>query len=150
MKKIISLFKRNYEGNRQVYNEVVPGAEWVIDGEGKATRKIDGTCCLIKNGELFKRYDVKQGKTPPIGFIPAQEPDPITGHWPGWLPISKEDRYHNEAFHTMQVNGQVKDGTFELIGPKINGNPENEGSHFLIEHGIIIFDDCPRNFEELK
>jgi hypothetical protein len=34
MKKIISLFKRDYEGNRQVYNEVVPGAEWVTNGGG--------------------------------------------------------------------------------------------------------------------
>ena len=40
MKKIASLFKRDYEGNRQVINEVVEGCEWVLEGEGTATRKI--------------------------------------------------------------------------------------------------------------
>jgi hypothetical protein len=83
MQKIISLFQRNYEGDRQVRDEVTPGAEWVIAGEGVATRKLDGTCCLL-DGDYFKRYDAKQGKKTPIGFFPAQEPDPVTGHWPGF------------------------------------------------------------------
>lgn len=43
MKKIISLFQRNYNGDHLVRNEVVPGAEWVLAGEGVATRKFDGT-----------------------------------------------------------------------------------------------------------
>ena len=43
MQKVISLFKRDYEGNRQIYNELVEGAEWVVAGEGVATEKIDGT-----------------------------------------------------------------------------------------------------------
>ena len=43
MKKIISLFQRNYEGDRLVRDELVPGAEWVAAGEGVATRKWDGT-----------------------------------------------------------------------------------------------------------
>lgn len=37
MKKIISLFQRNYDGDRLVRNEVVSGAEWVMNGEGTAT-----------------------------------------------------------------------------------------------------------------
>lgn len=32
MKKIISLFQRNHEGNRKVRDEVVPDAQWVLDG----------------------------------------------------------------------------------------------------------------------
>jgi hypothetical protein len=38
VKKIISLFQRNYETDRRVRDEVVPGAEWVLAGEGVATR----------------------------------------------------------------------------------------------------------------
>ena len=87
MRKIISLFQRDYDGDRLVRDEVVPGAEWVIAGEGTATRKFDGTCCLVRDGRLFKRYDAKQGKTPPAGFEPAQDPDEVTGHWPGWMPV---------------------------------------------------------------
>lgn len=59
MKKIISLFKRDYKGNRQVYNEIVPDAEWVVRNEGIATIKYDRTCCKIENGKLFRRYDRK-------------------------------------------------------------------------------------------
>ena len=96
MKKIISLFQRNYDGDRLVRDEVVPGAEWVIAGEGRATVKLDGTCCMVRNGVLYKRYDAKKGKMPPAGFEPAQEPDPVTGHWPGWLPVGDgpDDQYH--------------------------------------------------------
>ena len=69
MKKIISLFQRNYDGDRLVRDELVPGAEWVAAGEGKATRKWDGTCCMVRDGVLFKRYDAKAGKTPPAWRI---------------------------------------------------------------------------------
>ena len=48
MKKIISLFQRNYNTDRLVRNEVVPGAEWVLAGEGTPTRKYDGVCTMIR------------------------------------------------------------------------------------------------------
>ncbi len=93
MQKIISLFQRNYDGDRLVRDEVVPGAEWVIAGEGVATRKWDGTAVLVRDGRLFARYDAKRGKTPPAGWEAAQEPDPVTGHWPGWIEATRpEDR----------------------------------------------------------
>jgi hypothetical protein len=148
MQKIISLFQRNYDGDRLVRDEVVPGAEWVLNGEGVATRKFDGTCCLIQDGKLYKRYDAKQGKTPPEGFLPAQEPDAVTGHWPGWLPVgdSPADQYHREAFNEEPV---FSDGTYELVGPKVQGNPEGYDSHQLIRHGSETL-DAPRTFEGLK
>jgi hypothetical protein len=146
MEKIKSLFQRNYDGNRQVRNEVVPGSEWVINGEGVATEKIDGTCCMVKDGELYKRYDAKQGKTPPEGFIPAQEPDEVTGHWPGWLLVGDgpEDKWHRQAF-----NHGHQDGTYELIGPKIQGNKYKYDAHNLEPHGAKVI-DAPRDFESLK
>lgn len=154
MKKIISLFQRNYTGDRLVRDEVVPGAEWVLDGEGIPTRKWDGTCVRILNGEMWKRYDAKRGKTPPSGFEPAQpEPDPITGHWPGWLPVgaSREDRWHREGFdHATPSCGPLQDGTYELIGPKVNGNPENVDSHRLIKHGSVLLSSAPREFDLIR
>ena len=39
MKKTLSLFQRNYDGDRLVRDELVPGAEWVASGEGVATRR---------------------------------------------------------------------------------------------------------------
>lgn len=150
MKKIISLFKRDYEGTRQVYNEVTPGAEWVLAGEGIPTQKIDGTCCMVKDGQLYKRYDAKKGKTPANGFIPAQdEADEVTGHWPGWLFVGDgpEDKWHREAF----AQGGFPDGTFELCGPKIQGNPYGLRNHILIAHGIDVIKPEPaRDFDGLR
>ena len=150
MQKIISLFKRDYEGTRMVLNEIVPGAEWVVSGEGTATRKWDGTCCMVRGSKLYKRYDAKNGKKPPPGFEPAQEPDPVTGHQPGWLLVGDgpDDRWHREAGGAI---GAPPDGTYELCGPKVQGNPEKFDRHTLIPHGTLgIFPDAPRTFDALR
>ncbi len=149
MKKIISLYQRNYDGDRLVRDEVVPGAEWVIAGEGVATRKFDGTCCMIRGGKLFKRYDAKAGKIPPDGFEAAQDPDPITGHHPGWIPVGDgpEDTWHREAFAIL---GDRLDGTYELVGPKIQGNPEKFPVHQLVRHGAFELAWMPRNYEAIR
>lgn len=171
MKKIITLFKRNYDGDRLVREAVVEGAEWVLRGEGVATRKFDGSCCMIRggrlfSGRLFKRYDRKtdrktgRQKPAPRGWEPAQElPDETTGHWPGWVPIepgNPEDKWHWEAFEELVrreesiLAERPLGGTYELVGPKIQGNPEAFGSHLLIRHGQERIPDCPRTFEGIK
>src|SRR5262249_44568274 len=126
VQRTIPLLKRNNDGDRLVRDEVVPGAEWVLAGEGVATRKWDGTCCLIRDGKLYKRYEakvrfataddpeqgcigVRDGKSegflyvgfPPYGFELACEPDPRTGKVQGWVPVSNdkpEDRWHREGW----------------------------------------------------
>lgn len=149
MEKIIGLFKRDYEGTRLILNEIVPGAEWVPAGEGVATQKFDGTCCMVRDGKLYKRYDAKKWKTPPLGFEPAQEPDPVTGHHPGWLPVGDgtDERWHREAFARC---ASWTDGTYELCGPKVQGNPEKFEQHTLVVHGSVKLPDCPRTFDALK
>lgn len=148
MQKILTLFERDWDtpGN-PIFNRVTPGAEWVTAGEGMATRKYDGTCCMIRDGVLYKRYDAKQGKTPPEGFEPAQDPDPVTGHWPGWLKVGDgpEDKWFRAVKHT-----DYPDGTYELIGPKIQGNPEGVPEHILMHHGATVLFDAPRDFKGLK
>jgi hypothetical protein len=159
MKKIMSLFQRNYEGDRKVRDEVTPGAEWVVQGEGYATRKWDGVAVLVKDGQVFKRYDAKTGRTPPIDFIPAQpNPDPKSGHWPGWVPAEgPESKYIREAVEWAQKNkfaGGIPDGTYEACGPKIGtrhgANPEGLTEHILVPHGKDILEDCPRTFDGIK
>ncbi len=156
MQKIISLFQRNYDGDKLVRNEVVPGAEWVLRGEGTPTRKFDGTCCLVRDGKLYKRYEVAKGKKPPPNFEAASEIDPITGKQQGWLPVSDgpEDKYHREAwnlFCCIQATGDPEEdnGTYELLGPKIQGNPEGKDKHKLEPHGCQSL-DCPRDFDGIK
>jgi len=150
MKKIKSLFERNYDGDGLVRNEVVAGSEWVINGEGVPTRKFDGTCCKVESGILYKRYDAKKLRTPPDGFIPAQDYDPITDHMPGWVAVSESepsDKWHVKAF--LEMPG-LPDGTYELCGEKIQKNPERVIGYVLIPHGKEILDGCPRDYDGIK
>jgi hypothetical protein len=153
MQKIISLFQRNYGTDYLVRNEIVPGAEWVLAGAGVATRKWDGACCRIKDGILWKRYE---GKRPPIDFEAAQEPDPITGHSAGWVRCKIDepaDRWFWEAFalHCEEFSHKSKDGSYELVGPRINGNPDKIDTHVLIRHGADrIHTPLELTFEGIK
>lgn len=172
MRKIASLFRRDYEGSALAYDELVEGSEWVVAGEGLATIKFDGSCCMVRNGLLFKRYDRKLAaewyqlkkqdsafvprmehfKSPPEGWEAAEPaPNIHTGHWPGWLPVgdSPEDRWHREAFERFEGD----DGTYELVGPKVRTNPHGLSEHFLWKHGQPLepdFPDPPRSFEGLR
>ena len=93
MKKIPTLFTRVFDNHRivDILPEIIPGCEEAFKN-GIATVKIDGCCCAIINGELYKRYDAKKGKSPPEGAIPCDEPDPVTGHWPHWVKVDKTNQ----------------------------------------------------------
>lgn len=151
MKKIKSLFMRNYDGDRQVYDEIVPGSEWVANGEGWATEKLDGTACMVRDGKLYKRFDAKKGKQPPPEWEPCEDaPDEHTGHWPGWVPVGDgpEDKWHREAF---ECQPNLANGTYELVGPKVQGNPYHLVSlHELWRHGDRVLAGVPRTFNELR
>lgn len=158
MKKIKSLFVREFEDGHivKVIPQVMPGYEWVLNGEGKATRKWDGTCTKLEGGEIYRRYDCKHGKIPPEGFIPADDPDPVTGHWPGWVKIDKYNPKGDEKFYVegyINTFGSLdtipEDGTYELCGPKINSNAEKLDRHMLIKHGEEIL-KVERTFEGIK
>lgn len=147
MRKIPTLFERDEDTNRKyVKNVVHPGCEWVLAGEGVATRKYDGTCCMVQGGQLFKRHEVKAGKEAPPLFTPLEH-DEVTGKTVGWVPVGsgKEDQWHREAF----VPG-TPDGTYELVGPKIQGNPEGFDNHTLVSHAEAEeLPDAPREFDGL-
>ena len=49
MRKIPTLFRRNNQ-THQVDPAITPGCEWVLRGEGRATRKVDGTGVLLRAG----------------------------------------------------------------------------------------------------
>jgi len=158
MKKIPSLFERAYEGDHLVFDEVVPGSEWVLADEGVPTEKFDGTACMVEGGVLYKRRDRKrvrggpEYRAAPEDWFPAQAPDPVSGHWPGWLPVGDgpEDKYHREAFSL----GGFQDATYELVGPKVQGNPYSIDSHRLWLHGAVLHGwatrNSPRNFDSLR
>ena len=154
MKKIPTLFKRTYDGPRikGITDEVAPGMEWVLGGEGLATVKIDGTCCAVIDGKFYKRYDAKKGKTPPPGAIPCCDPDPVTGHWPHWLLVDPADQgsnWHLAAFYNAGGTW-LSDGTYEAVGPHFQSNPYALIYDCLEKHGKRIVKDAPRTFEGLR
>lgn len=154
MKKIPTLFERQYENHKVVgiSDKVTPGMEWVLDGEGAATLKVDGSCCAIIDGVFYKRYDAKKGKTPPAGAIPCCEPDPVTGHHPHWVKVNPEnpaDKWFVEAYEFTGMHSTLKNRTYEAVGPHFNGNPYNTDKDVLVAHGMTI-DGVPRTFEGIR
>lgn len=186
MNKIPTLFLRDENDRKHVTREVNSECQWVLDGEGTATRKYDGTCCLVRNGKLFKRYEARwewqepsmdlggdvgdegwKSKRPiPDGFIQADAIDENTGKQPGWLPVGDgpDDQYHREAWRSWQLTAEVEpnvsfppsNGTYELVGPKVQGNVEGYSSHVLISHATeTAFDDgteppAARDYDSLR
>ena len=151
MKKIPTLFERP-EGSKLVVPQVREGCEWVVDGEGVATVKFDGSCCMIRDGALFRRYIAKVAPSPEeaatIGFVPIND-NGEEGHRHGWIPVGNtpNDQYHREAW---RYGGMLlPNGTYELVGPKVQGNPYNLPVHELWPHGKLHV-NAPRTFDELK
>jgi hypothetical protein len=171
MKKIPSLFKRNYETDRLVRDEVVEGCEWVLAGEGVPTEKFDGTACLIRGCKLYRRYDrkltnpahrrrkaghkgpwsIEDFRGAPAGWEPCEpEHDPLSAHWPGWHPVGDEpgSKWHRAGLENLvgvaqSVRGEragvIDDGTYELVGPKVQSNPYQLKEHQLWRHGGISY-----------
>lgn len=142
MRKVPTLFLRDPEDRSKVTAEVTPGCEWVLAGEGVATRKWDGTCTLLDEcGRWWARREVKPGKIIPPGFVTVDH-DPVTGKLQGWEPIEQSAflKFHEEALDLLGSEG-LRPGTYELVGPKINGNPDVFGSHVLIRHGWAPLSD---------
>lgn len=154
MKKIPTLFKRVFENHKlvDITNEIYPGMEWVLEGEGVATVKFDGSCVAVIDGEYYKRFDAKKGKSVPEGAIPCCEPDPVTGHHPHWVkvdPDSPADKWYWEAYNSLKELPFVPNGTYEAIGRHFNGNPYGYFNDFLVRHGSITI-EVPRSFDGIK
>ncbi|MCQ2308096.1 MAG: hypothetical protein MJ000_11135 [Bacteroidales bacterium] len=171
MKKIPTLFERTFDGHKivDIKPVVTPGLNYILSGAGTATVKWDGSCVMIKNGRLYKRYDAKKGKTPPSGAIPCCDPDPVTGHWPHWVKVdanNNSDKWYCVAADNFRYNGRycsgipesgsdrcLIDGTYEAVGPKFQGNPYDFAMNTLIRHGeyeIPELNNGPRTFESIR
>lgn len=151
MEKIPTLFERDWDGDRRyVLPQVTAGCEWVIDGEGMPTRKYDGTCVMLdRDGDWWARREVKEGKPEPEGFV-SLGTDPETLKTVGWEPAAQSAfaKWHKEALGNPYERRPI--GTYELVGPKVNGNPEGAGGHELIRHADAEFlADVPRDFGSL-
>lgn len=153
MKKIPTLFKRDPDNMARVLREVHPDCQWVLDGEGVATRKYDGTCVRMgDDGNWWARREVRPGRRAPDGYVPV-ETDENTGKTVGWEPIYQSAfvKFWDEALAHQRTTGELlHTGTYELCGPKVNGNPEGFAGHRLVFHGHADVLDAPRDFDALR
>ena len=152
MRKIPTLFVRNETDRRYVTDVVTPGCEWVIEGHGVATRKLDGTCMMFDGATWWARREVKPGKLPPAGWVEVEH-DETTGKSVGWEPAEQSpfaklwrDALDNAVFGPDSFAA----GTYELCGPKVNGNPEGFAVHLLIAHADAQVLACPTNANGIR
>lgn len=153
MKKIPTLFRRDPDNMKYVLPEVNPGCEWVIAGEGIATVKLDGVCVMLDTGgRWWARREVKPDKTAPPNYLPV-ETDSVTGKTVGWEPMDQSAfaKFHHEAERNCRRFGDpIYPGTYELVGPKINGNPHRFREHTLEWHGWDDLKDVPTDYVGLR
>lgn len=136
MKKIPTIYSRDWNNNpRYVTREPNPECAWVFAGEGKPTRKYDGTCVRFDGERWWARREVKPDRADPPNFLLIEE-DAETGKRVGWEPADATGFYR----YLVQAAGgdtELLDwapGTYELCGPKINRNPEGFPEHRLVRH----------------
>jgi hypothetical protein len=173
MRKIPTLFQRDPDQPALITREVHPDCQWVLDGEGTPTRKLDGTCMgyfPAVRGEVrvrggigssevtepsdvtgvwLARREVKANQSAPDGFIVEQE-DELTGKAVGWVPAEQSPfhKYFTEALPRIGCSPYF--GTYELCGPKVNGNPEKLAVHHLFRHhDAERLAGVPRDFDGL-
>lgn len=158
MKKIPTLFVREFNTTG---DKVSISHEFTNDKckeallYGTPTIKFDGSCCAVINGKFYKRYDAKRGKPIPIGAIKCQEKaDEVTGHLPCWVRV-KEDNPSDKWFiraldNTLEILGEVENGTYEAVGKHFNANPYNLFYDTLIKHGESQILDLDRTFDGIK
>lgn len=75
----------------------------------------------------------------------TQPHDETTGKTVGWEPVGQ-----SSFAKWMPPPGlSYQPGSYELCGPKINGDPEGFGCHVLVRHGLVEL-VAPLTFDELR
>lgn len=146
MQKIPTLFPKDSND----LSRVIEGSSLFPINQLTFRIKVDGTACYILNGQPYVRYDAKlikrkRGKviktltkeevllTLPDGAIPCQEPDEKSGHWPHWILLLNQPEYHGQR-KGYETSKPTQDGSYECVGPSINGNPHKEDYHSWVYH----------------
>lgn len=154
MKKIPTLFTRIFDDHHHIIDilpDINPDLRGINLLDLIPTLKWDGSACAVLDGTLFKRYDAK-GKNIPENARPCQaEPDPVTGHFPCWVPCNRDDpadRWFWAAFDNTD-HIKIDYETYEAVGPHFQGNPYHFGKDVLKRHGEDVL-DVEKNFDAIK
>jgi hypothetical protein len=149
MRKIPTMFERDETiKGHPVKNVLKTECQWVADGLGVATRKLDGTNVCVHGGVLMKRQKPTDGDYDEASYVECERGDPADKYlWEAFDLLAKEHRYVIDTFWPA-------DGIYEAVGPKIQGNPEKYTEHTLVKvvpYSVgLILDGVPRNFDGLR
>ena len=153
MNKIPTMFVRDPDDRSRVIPEIHPECQWVRDGEGVCTRKYEGTSVLLDNKtQWWARREVKKGKKVPENYMYLST-DPISEAQMGYEPIEQSSfaKMHKEVLERRAGHVWMP-GTYELMGPKINQNPEKLEHHDMQKHSdaeVYLNEERPRTFESI-
>jgi len=147
MEKIPTMFDRGPDF--KVVDQIRAGCEWVLEGEGVATEKLDGTNIrlTIRNGECVRvekrRNPTKLQKSKGI----------IDGWYVDADPYANEDKWIFVAVKDTEF-ARWPDGEHpsEAMGPSIQGNPLGLEKHVCVPFNIDVpsYDATPRSFSGLR
>ncbi len=149
MIKIPTLFLRDYANRGLITRTINPDCQWVTERIDTVSVKHDGVAVRYDGVAWWARRQVKAGKLEPENFV-LSELDENTGTRYGWEPIGQS------SFYPMFVNAALQDNpqpesTFELCGPRVNGNRHRLPIPVLIPHGVEkVRSAVPRTFDGLE
>ena len=120
MRKIPTIYERETaKRGHPLTNIAKHDTIWVLMGEGYATVKFDGVNVRVYQGKLYRRQKPASGEYTDASYVPIDRNTPEA-----WL----YEAFDREA---AKPDG-IKDGIYECIGPKVNGNPHHQTQHELI------------------
>lgn len=155
MKKIPTIFERgDHRGDRKVFDKVTPGCEWVFNGEGMATEKLDGTNVrvTVRSGTMV-RLEKRRNPTK------AQKKAGIVEPW--YVDASETDANDKWIFEAAAAFVFAKtaitgwpDGEHccEAVGPKIQGNPLGLDAHVCVPFNLkpVEFEPPSRDYDAIR
>ena len=149
MRKIKTIFDRDWTGNRSVINKYVDDFSPEMLKDAKATEKLDGTNVRV----TVRNHTV-------VRIEKRRNPDKIQKHkgieesWYIDASQSAEDKWINDAVANTDFS-TIPDGEWsgEIIGKNIQGNPlnlENNRVVFFSLGQAPVFENVPTDYEGLK
>jgi hypothetical protein len=147
MEKIPTIFDRG--DDFKVLNVPRQGCEWVFQGEGIATEKLDGTNVrlTVRSGQAVR---VEKRRNP--SKLQKQQ-----GVLDGWYvdadEFAKEDKWVFEAVRGTDLR-DWPDGEHaaEAMGPNVQGNPLGLPAHLCVPFNLRapVYENVPRTYEGLR
>ena len=116
------------DGNGRATPTISPGCEWITDWTAAATQKVDGIGIKIDGNTIWQRSNSQWQEIP-----------------------ATEDRLAQALQRHKDVSGTApSDGTYELIGPGINGNREMAVSYALVSHRDTRLANFPTDLPSIR